>query len=170
MLFDNIDVTDTNNNRDFVKDSTIRFDLLLKPTERIIVALNLITHKMSVNDGDIRSTSPVIQAKLIDDKCILLGMMPPQPFPMEALSNVCIIHNLPLRQTEPVFFEQYIQVEDSTLRTFSILHSAANLTTGAITFDCPLRSRQNKANQTQFQGLLLAPLFCCFHVGAEGFH
>ncbi len=77
MLFDNIDVTDTNNNRDFVKNRAVRFDLLLKPTKRIIVALNLITHKMSVNDGNIRSTSPVIQAKLIDDKCILLGMMPP---------------------------------------------------------------------------------------------
>jgi hypothetical protein len=50
--------------------------LFFKPAERIVVTLNLIADKMPVNHGDVGSAFPMIQAKLVNHKRILLGMLP----------------------------------------------------------------------------------------------
>ena len=82
--------------------------MLLKPTERIIVALNLIANELSIDYGNICSTSPMMQAKLINHKRVFLSMLPSQSFLMEVLSNLYIIHSSTVRQQKARTFREII--------------------------------------------------------------
>jgi hypothetical protein len=51
--------------------------LLPESAERIIIALDLVPHKVTVDHSDIGSAFAVIQAKLVNHKRVVPGMLTP---------------------------------------------------------------------------------------------
>ena len=82
-----------NNNRGTVEHISIGPDLLVESAEGVLVALNLVSNEMPIDDGDISPTFAVFQSKFIHNNGICDGMMPSQPLAVKEFSDLPVVHD-----------------------------------------------------------------------------
>jgi len=79
----------------FIKDCAVCLDLFGDTAEGVLVALDLKSQEMAVDDGDVRPASAMLEAQFVDHERIGSLMMLAQFLAVKTRANLSIVHGRP---------------------------------------------------------------------------